>query len=156
MWESRKNRRWFLNVGSRLAVFLGAGSVLKRALAASDPRPSFSAQSIEDILEMLFGVREASDDASIDIEAPLEVLQGEWVPFRVSAPGVEKIALLTDAHPEPLIMVLEQMQNHPTVMIGSIRLERNGQLICFAWRDGQLGRAEHPVRIAGTWRELSQ
>ncbi len=158
MNEPLENRRQLLLSGVRMvaALFLGAGTLFRRANAAQDPRPEFAAGEFGDVLESFFGVREASDDASIEIETSLEVLHGELVPFRVSVPGVEKIALLTDANNEPLIMAMDLIQDRRAVMIGHARLQRSGRLVCYALRDGQLGRSERRVQIVGAWREVAQ
>ncbi len=158
MIEPLENRRRLLLSGLRMAaaLFLGAGTLFRLAHATQDPRPEFAAREFGDALESFFGVREASDDASIEIEASLEVLHGELVPFRVSAPGVEKIALLTDANSDPMIMAMDQIRDRRAVMIGHARLQRSGRLVCYVLRDGQLGRSERRVQIAGAWREVAQ
>ena len=158
MSEPLANRRRLIRSGVRIAAaaFLGAGALFRRAYAAQDPRPEFAAGAFEDVLESFFGVRDASDDASIAIETSLEVLHGELVPFRISVPGVEKIALLTDANDDPLIMAMDRIQDRRAVMIGHARLQRSGRLVCYALRDGQLGRSERRVQIVGAWREVAQ
>lgn len=158
MIEPLENRRRLLLSGVRMAaaLFLGAGALFRWAHAAQDPRPEFAAGEFGDALESFFGVREASDDASIEIETPLEALHGELVPFRVSAPGVEKIALLTDANNDPMIMAMDQIRDRRAVMIGHARLQRSGRLVCYALRDGRLGRSERRVQIVGAWREVEQ
>lgn len=158
MREPPVNRRLLLRTGVRLgiAAFLGAGTLLRRVFAAPDPRPEFSAGDFGDVLEQLFGVREASDDASIEIKVSLEAPHGDLVPFRVAAPGVEKIALLTDTNSDPLIMVMDQILERHAVMIGRARMRHSGRLVCFVLRDGRLGRAERRVEIVGDWREVAQ
>lgn len=130
--------------------------LFRQASAASDPRPEFAATALGDVLEFYFGIRDASDDASIRIETPLEVPNGELVPFRVTAPGVEKIALLTDANSEPLIMAMDQIRDRQATMIGRARLTRSGHLACFALRNGRVGRSVRRVEISGDWREVAQ
>ncbi len=137
-------------------AWLGAGALFQRAFAAPDPRPEFSATALGDVLDFYFGQRDAADDASIDIVVPLEVSLGELVPFRVSAPGVEKIAVLCDANPEPLVMAMDQIRGNPAVLVGQARMERSGHLACFALRNGRLGRAVRRVDIAGSWRDVAE
>ncbi len=150
-----KPRRDLLIAGMSLTTASLTGFI-PSSFAASDPRPEFAATGLGDVLDFYFGIRDASDDASIRIEAPLEVPHGELVPFRVTAPGVEKIALLTDANTEPLIMAMDQIRDRQATMIGRARMARSGHLACFALRNGRIGRSVRRVEISGTWREIAQ
>ncbi len=152
------HRRHILHTGLQFvaASVFGLSMAQSPASATPDPRPEFATDQITDALDFYFGIREAQDDASILMQAPREVLHGEMIPFRVTAPHVEKMALLTDANREPLIMTLEQPSASQSVMIGHARLNRGGRLLCYALRNGRLGRAEHPVQITGIWRSLAQ
>jgi hypothetical protein len=156
--SGRCSRRRFLAGGLRVltAMCLGAGPVLRRSIAATDPRPEFSAEGLGDVLEFCFGIRDAADDASIEISVPLEVPRGELVPFRISVPGAEKIALLCDANEKPLVMTMDQVQGNHAVLIGRARMGGSGHLACFALRNGRLGRAVRRVELAGEWREVAQ
>ena len=153
-------RRVLLANSLRTITLLGAfgvGTSTTRASAPPrDPRPEFAARDLGDVLEFHFGIRDAADDASIAIVAPLEVPSGDLVPFRVSAPGAEKVAVLTDANPEPLVMTMDQVHGGHAVMIGRARMNGSGHLACFALRNGRLGRSTLRVEIAGAWRRVGQ
>ena len=142
------------SLGVASLSLLGLFSVTRRSIASPDPRPEFAAEKLGDVLEFYFGVRDAADDASIEIVAPLEVPTGELVPFRISAPGAEKVAVLTDANPQPMVMAMDQFQGGHAVMIGRARMANSGHLACFALRNGRLGRSTLRIEIAGTWREV--
>ena len=156
--SSRLSRRALLSNGVRAASVIGACGVstIQASTFSQDPRPEFAAQDLGNVLEFYFGVRDAADDASIIISAPLEVASGELVPFRVSAPGAERLAVLTDANREPLIMTMDQVLGRQAVMVGRARMDVSGHLACFALRNGRLGRSTQRVEIAGVWRQVGQ
>ncbi|MGI9319705.1 MAG: thiosulfate oxidation carrier protein SoxY [bacterium] len=149
------NRRDFLASAVRLATVSVMQLVggLKIASAAIDPRPEFSATEIEQVLAFYFGTSEAADDASIRITAPLVTESSELVPFKIEAPGATKIAVITDANPEPLILAMDQIVDNAGVIIGRARLQRTGLLECYVMRGDVLTRASLKINVAGHWQE---
>ncbi len=123
------------------------------AIAAPDPRPEFSSTEINQVLNFYFGTSDAADDASIKIIAPLITEHQALVPFKVEAAGAEKIAVVTTANPEPLILAMEQIRDPRGMIIGRARLEKTGILSCYVWRNGTLGRASQNITVAGHWRD---
>ena len=156
--SSKLSRRNLLLKGLRSTslAFAGIFTLSRESAASPDPRPEFAARGLGDVLEFHFGIRDAADDASIVISTPLEVPSGELVPFRISAPGAETVAVLTDANPEPMVMTMDQVQGSQAVLIGRARMNRSGHLACFALRNGRLGRSTQRIEIAGQWRKVRQ
>lgn len=126
---------------------------LKIAFAAVDPRPEFATTDIEQVLLFYFGTSDAADDASIEITAPLVTENSELVPFKIEAPGAEKIAVLTDANPEPLILAMDQITDKAGIVVGRARLRRTGYLACYVMRNEVLTRATLKINVAGHWYE---
>lgn len=126
---------------------------LKTASAEVDPRPEFATTEIAQALLFYFGTSDAADDASIRITAPLVTENRELVPFKIEAPGAEKIAVLTDANPEPLILAMDQLSDKAGIVIGRARLRRTGTLACYVMRNEVLTRATLKINVAGNWYE---
>ena len=93
-----KRRQLLKRLFYAFAWGLGAYFSDHRLWAAEDPRPEFSAEEIGRILEFYFGTREAADDGSIEISIPQAIENKALVPFRIQAPGAEKIALFAEAN----------------------------------------------------------
>lgn len=148
-------RRQFLTsalsvlTGSLLYLADGARSVF----AAFDPRPEFASSEVEQVLQFFFGTSDAADDASIRITAPLVTENREVVPFKIYAPGAEKIAVMTDANPEPLIIAMDRVMDKSGVVIGRAQLRRTGNLMCYVMRNSVLTRASIRINVAGHWQE---
>jgi len=130
-------------------------SAWARVFASDDPRPEFAATAINQVLLFYFGTSDAADDASIDIIVPLVSEHGDLVPFKIIAPGAEKIAVVTDANPEPLILAIDQIRHSPGVIVGRARFAQSGTLTCYVMRSGVLGRASRRVAVPGHWQEQS-
>ncbi len=147
------NRRKFLTSALKFtaASMMHLLGGIKSALAAIDPRPEFASTEIEQVLLFYFGTSDAADDASIRIIAPLVTENRELVPFKIEAPGAEKIAVLTDANPEPLILAMEQVTDKAGIVIGRARLRRTGSLACYVMRNEVLTRASLKINVAGHW-----
>ncbi|MGB5708931.1 MAG: thiosulfate oxidation carrier protein SoxY [Arenicellales bacterium] len=150
-----RNRRRFLSNAIRLAMASGLllADGITRVVAAVDPRPEFSSTEINQVLSFYFGTSDAADDASIRIVAPLVTEQRELVPFKIEAPGAEKIAILTDANPEPLILAMDQIADKTGVVIGRARLQKTGLLKCYVLRNNVLTRATRKISVSGHWQQ---
>lgn len=150
-----RNRRQFLANVFRLALTSGLllADGITRVVAAVDPRPEFSSTEIDQVLSFYFGTSDAADDASIRIIAPLVTERRELVPFKIEAPGAEKIAIVTDANPEPLILAMDQITDKSGVVIGRARLQKTGLLICYVFRNNVLTRATRKVNVSGHWQQ---
>ncbi len=136
---------------------IGAFSSLigARAVSASeefrDPRPEFASIDTKLILEFYFGASDAADDATIEIDAPLVSGSTELVPFRIVAPGAEKLVVTSTVNQQPLILAMDQIRESTAVVNGRARLQQTGEIVCYALRNGEIGRASRRVAISGHW-----
>ena len=101
-------RRLLQHIGRWLSLSLLPSGVHKLTYAAEskhvDPRPEFATNQIGLILETVLGKSDAADDATILIETPLVSGSKEVVPFRITAPGAEKMVVVADSNAYPLLM----------------------------------------------------
>lgn len=140
-----------LSVVTGSLLFLAGGA--RSVFASLDPRPEFASSKVEQVLLFYFGTSDAADDASIRITAPLVTENREVVPFKIHAPGAEKIAVMTDANPEPLIIAMDRVMDKSGVIIGRAQLRRTGYLMCYVMRNDILTRASARINVAGHWQE---
>jgi predicted secreted protein len=67
-----------------LAVAAGAGLIRPvPTLASPGPRDAFEATNEADVLRLLFGAEDATPNAGVKIEAPLQAMYGKGVPVKV-------------------------------------------------------------------------
>ena len=121
------------------------------AMAFTDPRPEFAADTIDDVLNFYFGTTESEDDASIKITIPLATVDNRLVPFKINAPGAEKIAVFTDANPKPLVMAMEQVSDRRGTLVGQAQLMHSGSIFCYVLRDGVLSHGSRQILVSGHW-----
>ena len=146
------SRRYFFTRGLQfLAVLVPFVATKSNATTPKDPRPEFATQSIDQSAEFLFETSDASDDGSIEMTIPLETGHQFLVPFKIRAPGAEKIALFFDGNEQPLILTMDQITQPEAVVIGRLRIEHPGNLICYVLRNGSIGRASRRVSVSGHW-----
>jgi predicted secreted protein len=128
-----------------LGSLLGLKSVFS---FASYPVAAFRAQSVDDILMELFETSDAGEDGSIIIQVPLEAEHQAYIPFRISAAGAEKIAVLVDSNPEPLVLSMVPGENTDGVVIGTLQMRSSSTISCYVLKQGQLYLASRQVRLA--------
>ncbi len=143
------NRRRFFNFGLKaIAGLVGMGGLTSlSAWATAYPLSAFETDSVEQILNQLFETNDVGEDASIRIHVPRVAEQREFVPFRISAPGAEKIALMVDNNPQPLVMTMDVGSTSGIVM-GTLKMKTSSSISCYAMKQGQLYRTARWVRIA--------
>ncbi len=145
------DKRQFFNFGLRtvFAGFLGAVMGLKSAASpATYPVSAFRTQSVDEILMRLFETNDVGEDGSIKIHAPLEAEHPAFIPFRISAPGAEKIAVVVDNNTEPLVLAMDVTGNTSGVIMGTLRMQWSSRISCYAMKQGQLYRASRFVRLS--------
>ena len=144
------DKRKFLTRGlqSILAGILGTVLSLKPALTfASYPVAAFRAKSVDDILMELFETSDVGEDGSIHIQVPLEAEHRAYIPFRISATGAEKIAVLVHNNPEPLVLSMVPGENTDGVVIGTLQMQSSSTISCYVLKQGQLYHASRQVRL---------
>jgi predicted secreted protein len=145
------DKRQFIKRGlqSMVVGVLGTLTGLKSTFSfAAYPVAAFRAQSVDDILVELFETSDAGEDGSINIQVPLEAEHQAYIPFRISATGAEKIAVLVDNNPEPLVLSMVPGKNTDGVVIGTLQVQSSSTISCYAFKQGQLYLATRRVRLA--------
>lgn len=148
-------RRRALRLGT-LAITTTAvlfDQLVDTANAATDPRPEFSATTVNSVLDAHFGTDLAADDASIELIAPLTTERNKLVPFKVRAPGASRIAILFDGNEQPLVLCVDRRLPGSGYISARARLARSGFIHCYALRGDQLGRVTRKINVTGHWRE---
>lgn len=143
------NRRRFFNFGFK-AVIAGLAGImgLKAESSVAFPASVFEVASVEQILNQLFETNDVGEDARIHIHVPREAEHRALVPFRIVAPGAERIAVMVDNNPQPLVMTMDIVGNANGVMMGTLKMKTASYISCYAMKQGQLSRAARWVRIA--------
>lgn len=152
----RLRRQLLRNIASWMTIgFIPSALLRSRVALASntfiDPRPEFASRETRQILAFYFGTTDAADDATIEIEAPLVSGSKEIVPFRVIAPGAEKLVVVSTINSQPLILAMDQIRESIAVVNCRARLSQTGEIVCYSLRNGQVGRASRRVSLSGHW-----
>lgn len=116
---------------------------------AAYPISAFRETRSENILMILFDTVETAEEGGIRIDMPTEIINPDAVPFRVSAPDAEKVAVLAKGNAHPLVLYCESPDYPEGVLMGTFKLERNSEVACYVLRQGLLYWNSIPVRIAG-------
>jgi len=145
------SRRKFLNLGNK-SLIAGLLSCLSyshpKSANAIYPYSAFNSKDTEKILLEVFGTTEAGHDGSINITVPRQTTTPKVVPFSITAPGADLIALILNNHSNPLIMVAELKQNKKGRIFGVLTMERSAELGCYALREGQLQKNSRFIMIS--------
>ena len=90
--------------GSTIGVSLSSDLLTPQQLLAAWPETLFNKSNLNDVMNSL-GIRDLSMTTDITITAPELAEDGAVVPVSISTtiPGVEKISLLVDKNPYPLV-----------------------------------------------------
>ncbi len=152
-------RRFLKHLGCWFTFSLFPACLHRFAYAADsnhvDPRPEFAADQIATVLESALGSTDTADDATIRIEVPLVSGSKEVVPFRITAPGAEKIVVVAHPNSHPLLMLVDNIDEPVAVVTGRARLDHSGDITCYALKNGQIGRATRRIELSGHWESFS-
>ena len=139
-------RRAFL----RLLAGLGAGLALARPGLAGVAE-SFRADSLEAALAELTAGGELLDHPELRIELPDIAEDGGKVPVQVHAPpaaDIERISILVEANPLPLISVSRVPPRGEPYVSLRIRVRESSRVIALAHgRDGRIYRAARDISV---------
>jgi sulfur-oxidizing protein SoxY len=145
-------RRVFLQralAGGALAV-LGGGGVLRPGLsrAAEWPRSAFDANTVEQVLQALYGTTTASESNLVRLKAPWQAENGALVPLEVSTtlPGVSSTAIVVDKNPRPLVAMMSFNGAEPFLGL-HIRMEETSSVRAFVYSEGRLYVKQQLIRV---------
>ena len=138
-----RTRRAFL----RGLAGLGAGLALP---GAAGPAESFRAESLEAALAELTAGGELLDHPELRLELPDIAEDGGKVPVQVHAPAadIERISILVEANPLPLIAVSRVPPRGEPYLSLRIRVRESSRVIALAHaRDGRIYRAARDISV---------
>ena len=150
------NRREFNK--SLLALSgLGAGvafGVIPLSVSAAYPTEAFDAETIEGVMNALYGTTDAETTDAISFKAPDIAENGAVVPITVMAdiPNVDHVALLVVNNPAPLAASFEMVQPGNAKVGTRIKMGKTSELVALARAEGKVYTAtskEVKVTIGG-------
>ena len=121
-----------------------AGALLLPTLGLS--RANASANRVSDHLLSIFGIVQYVDDVSIKIDIPREAEHALFVPFTVTAPDTERLAIFIEEAENPLAMVVDFSDLSGPVVRGTLELHQDSTISCYALRNKQLFKSSRRVR----------
>lgn len=150
-------RRQFIQRGisaSTVAMVASSGLLFpQQVLAKYWPRSAFDAASVEDVLLALMGQAEATDSTKVSFHKSKPanlVTDGRSVSISIQSEldNIERIALVVDDHPQPLVMSADLTANVRLPFKTRIRVAEGETVVRAIIRaDGQLHQTMKDVRI---------
>ncbi|MCY3852062.1 MAG: thiosulfate oxidation carrier protein SoxY [Gammaproteobacteria bacterium] len=145
MTRRQQSRRLLLQVAASLPVW-----ALARAASASLPE-SFSAKTLDDALAGLAGGHSIQEHPDIELDVPDIAEDSGKVPVQVYAPlpGTEKISILIEANPAPLISVTHiRGQTEPYVSL-RVKMRETSRVIVLVHTPDGVFQAAREVTVTG-------
>ena len=141
----QRSRRLLLQAVAALPVL-----ALARLAFPSWPK-SFSAETLDDALAGLAGGQSIQDHPDIELDVPDIAEDSGKVPVQVYAPlpGTEKISILIEANPVPLISVTHiRGQTEPYVSL-RVKMRETSRVIALVHTSDGVFRAAREVTVTG-------
>jgi sulfur-oxidizing protein SoxY len=132
---------------------LGLGGLLTARTAAAAPpawpSEAFHAEALDDVMAQLFDGRSMTDSDRITIGTPDIAENGSIVPVDVVAdlPGIERITLLSDGNPFPLLARARLTPAVAPKVSIRVKMGQSANLIAVAEADGGLYKAARAVKV---------
>lgn len=146
---------WLLGITGLITwVSARTSNTLLPSTFASTARDPFEINHVNDILLQLFETDQAIYDASIKIDVPMEAENAQFVPFRISTIGAERIAIIVNENATPLLMTVEgdadQTNKNDLIKVisATMRLESASHLSCYVIKQGELFQNSRYIDIA--------
>ncbi len=142
---------------NKTAAVVGAGAALGAIPVVSQaawPEAAFDAETIEGVLQSLYGVSEATPSDAINVKGPDIAENGAVVPVSIQSdiPNADSVALLVAKNPSPLASSFE-LANPGKVSVGTrIKMGETSELIALVRAEGKVYTAtskEVKVTIGG-------
>tara|TARA_R110002111_G_scaffold58944_3_gene99502 strand:- start:766 stop:1263 length:498 start_codon:yes stop_codon:yes gene_type:complete len=101
---------------STLAMVAASGLILPQRVLAHWPKDAFTAETVEDVLLALLGRTETTEDHMLNFSVgkpPVHAVDGQSVPVEIYSEleNIERLAILVDNNPFPLVMSFELSRN---------------------------------------------
>lgn len=145
-------RRTFVQTSAAAGAFASVGglSLISGAAHAERPDQAFISNDVAEVMKQVFGDLEAQPHDMLKIEAPLQAENGSVVPVQITAeiPGTEKVALVIDNNPTPLLTVLDSGPRHGGFYSLRVKMAGSDKVHAYALAEGKLYIASQDVRVA--------
>ena len=141
----QRSRRLLLQAAAALPIL-----ALARPAFSSLPE-SFSAKTLDDVLAELIGGQSIQEHPDIELDVPDIAEDSGKVPVQVYAPlpGAEKISILIEANPTPLISVTHiQGQAEPYVSL-RVKMRETSRVIALVHTPDGVFQAAQEVTVTG-------
>ena len=138
---------------STLAMVASSGLLLPQRVLAHWPRDAFTADTVEDVLLALMGQSEIIENSDVvfTVGKPTNlVTDGKSVTVEVASrlENIERIAILVDNNPNPLVMSFDLMGSVMMPLKSRIEIiAGESQVIAVIRADGKLYKTTRNVRI---------
>lgn len=138
---------------STLAMVASSALLLPQRVLAHWPSDAFSADTVEDVLLALMGQSEVIENSDVEftVGKPANlVTDGKSVTVEVASrlENIERIALLVDNNPNPLVMSFDLMGSVMMPLKSRIEIiAGESQVIAVIRADGKLYKTTRDVRI---------
>jgi len=137
---------------STLALVAASGLLIPQQLLAHWPTDAFNAETVEDALLALLGEAEIADDAALNFKVgspPSYAINGASVPIQIqsSLKSIERIAVLVEKNPFPLVMSLDLTSAVKLPFKSMIKIREDSQVMAIIRADGKLYKTSRFVEV---------
>ncbi len=145
-------RRKFLQgtiAGSMVGAAVSAGLLTPRMVLAAWPEAAFTAKSVDDGMNALYGSVNHSPSGDIKIKAPDIAENGAVVPITVSTslPKPEAISVMVEKNPSPLAADFKLAENAEGFVSTRVKMGKTSDLIAVVKSGGNLFSAKKTVKV---------
>ena len=112
-------------------------------------------QNLHQVLMEFFETDQSAEDASLIIDSPVEAENPELVPFKVIAPGAEKVAVFLYPANNPLISATTVSPGLADTLTFTADLSEGTTIVCYALRNQQVFRRSKTIRIGASGYDYS-
>ena len=151
-YQRRAVLKQFLSA-STLAMVASSGLLLPQCVLAHWPSDAFTAEKVEDVLLALMGQAEAIEETGVKftVGKPTKLItDGQSVTVEIASElaNVERVAILVDNNPNPLVMSFELTDNVMMPLKTRIKIVAGeSQLIAVIRAEGKLYKTTRDVRV---------
>lgn len=138
---------------STLALVAGSGLILPQRLLAHWPSDAFTAEAVEDAILAIMGQAEIATTKALNFTAgkpPKKTVSGDSVAVQIDSEldNIERIAILVENNPYPLVMSLDLISAVKLPFKTRIKMAKDSSVIAIARADGVLYKTERFVSVA--------
>jgi sulfur-oxidizing protein SoxY len=150
-----QQRRTFIKgaiSASTMALIAASGLLLPQRLLAHWPADAFSAETVEDALLALLGRAEVATGSALAFKVgapPSYAVNGASVPIEIQSnlKNIERIAVLVEKNPFPLVMNLEFTPVVKLPFKSMIKIREDSQVMAIIRADGKLYKTTRFVEV---------